>query len=138
MSIDQNKALANRVLGEIFNGGNVKLVDELFAPTFVERELLPPGTPSGLDGVKALPVVFHTAFPDFKITINDVMAEGEKVMVRSTWSGTHKGEFMGIPPTGKNVSFGVFDVLRFDGGKVVEHWGLMDSAVMMQQLGVTG
>jgi predicted ester cyclase len=80
--------------------------------------------------------MFRSAFPDFKATINDIIAEGDKVVIRMTWNGTHRGEFMGIPPTGKRVSFGVFDILRIAGGKFVEHWGQMDSMLMMQQLGV--
>jgi steroid delta-isomerase-like uncharacterized protein len=121
---------------EVFNRGNISLVDELFAPDFVEHEELPPGIPPGREAVKQLPTMFRSAFPDFKVTIDDVIAEGDKVVVRSTWSGTHKGEFMGIPPTGKSVSFGVFDTIRIAGGKFVEHWGQMDTIGMMQQLGV--
>jgi predicted ester cyclase len=121
---------------EVFNRGNISLVDELFAPDFVEHEELPPGIPPGREAVKQLPTMFRSAFPDFKVTIDDVIAEGDKVVVRSTWSGTHKGEFMGISPTGKSVSFGVFDTIRIAGGKFVEHWGQMDTIGMMQQLGV--
>ena len=65
-----------------------------------------------------------------------MIAEGDKVVVRSTWSGTHKGELMGIPPTDKSVSFGVIDIIRIAGGKFVEHWGQTDEMGMMQQLGV--
>jgi predicted ester cyclase len=74
-------------------------------------------------------------FPDFKATIDDMIAEGDKGVIRQTWSGTQRGEFMGIPPTGKRVSFGVIDIIRIAGGKVVEHWGQMDTMSMMQQLG---
>jgi predicted ester cyclase len=80
--------------------------------------------------------MFRGAFPDFKVTIDDLIAEGDKVVIRATWNGTQKGEFMGIPPTGKRVSFGVIDIIRMAGGKAVEHWGQMDSMGMMQQLGV--
>ena len=81
--------------------------------------------------------LLRSAFPDFKATIDDLVAEGDKVVIRQTWTGTHKGEFMGVPPTGKSVSFGVIDILRIAGGKVVEHWGLMDSMSLMQQLGAS-
>ena len=135
MSTEQNKALFRRVMEEALNRGNISLVDELFAPDFVEHEELPPGIPAGREAVKQLSTMFRSAFPDFKVTIDDIIAEGDKVVVRSTWSGTHKGAFMGIPPTGKSVSFGVFDIARFAGGKVVEHWGQMDNMGMMQQLG---
>ena len=136
MSTEQNKALVRRLMEEVFDRGNISLIDELFAPDFVEHEELPPGIPAGSEGVKQLSTMFRSAFPDFKATIDDMIAEGDKVVVSGTWSGTHKGEFMGIPPTGKRVSIGVIDIIRMAGGKGVEHWGQMDSMGMMQQLGV--
>jgi predicted ester cyclase len=111
------------------------MVDELLAPDFVEREELPPGMPRDREGVKLLTTMLHSAFPDFKATIDEIIAEDDKVVLRQTWSGAQKGEFMGIAPTGKSVSFGVIDILRFAGGKLVEHWGLIDNMSLMQQLG---
>ena len=136
MSTEQNKALFRRLMEEVFDRGNISLNDELFAPDFVEHEELPPGIPAGSEGVKQLSTMFRSAFPDFKATIDDMIAEGDKVVIRQTWSGTHKGEFMGIPPTGKRVSFGVIDIVRIAGGKFVEHWGQMDNMGLMQQLGL--
>ena len=135
MSIDQNKALVRQMVEAVFNQGGMERVDEFLAPGFVEHEELPPGVPSGRDGVKVLSAMLRSAFPDFKATIDDVVAEDDKVVLRMTWSGTHNGEFMGIPPTGKSVSFGVIDIIRISGGKFVEHWGQMDSMSLMQQLG---
>ena len=135
MSTEQNKALFRQLIEEFFNRGNMSRADEFLAPDFVEREELPPGIPRDREGVKQLTTMLRSAFPDFKATIDDIVAEGDKVVVRSTWSGTHKGEFMGIPPTGKSVSFGVIDIIRIAGGKCVEHWGQMDSMGLMQQLG---
>jgi len=135
MSTEQNKALVRRMVEEIFNRGNISLADEFLAPDFVEHEELPPGIPQGREGVKQLTTVMRDAFPDFKATIEDIIAEGDKVVIRMTWSGTQKGAFMGVPPTGKSVSFGVLDIIRVAGGKFVEHWGQMDSMGMMQQLG---
>jgi steroid delta-isomerase-like uncharacterized protein len=135
MSAEQNKALTVRFLEELFNRGNTAIVDEIMAPDFIEREQLPPGMPNDREGVKVLTSLLRSAFPDFKATIDDVLAEGDKVVMRQTWSGTQKGEFMGVPATGKRVSFGVIDIVRFANGKVVEHWGLMDSMSLMQQLG---
>jgi steroid delta-isomerase-like uncharacterized protein len=120
---------------EVFNQGNIRAADEVISPDFVEREELPPGMPSGREGVKQMTVMFRSAFQDFKVTIDDVIAEGDRVVLRTTWSGTHRGEFMGIPPTGKRVSFGVIDIIRIAEGKFVEHWGQMDSMGLMQQLG---
>jgi steroid delta-isomerase-like uncharacterized protein len=120
---------------EIFIRGNISQADEFLAPDFVEHEELPPGMPSGREGVKQLTATIRSAFPDFKATIDDMVAEGDKVVLRMTWRGTHQGEFMGVPPTGRNVSFGVIDIIRIAGGKFVEHWGQMDSMGLMQQLG---
>ena len=136
MSVEQNKAQFRRFVEEVFNKGNVSTIDELLAPNFVEREVLPPGTPGGREGVKQLTMMFRTAFPDFNVSLDDMIAEGDKIVVRTTWNGTQKGEFMGIPPSGKRVSFDVIDIIRISEGKGVEHWGVMDSSAMMQQLGV--
>ena len=135
MLTEQNKAVVRQVVEEIFNRGNISRADEFLAPDFVEREDLPPGIPRDREGVKQLTIMLRSAFPDFKATIDDIVAEGDKVVIRQTWSGTQKGEWMGIPPTGKTVSFGVIDIIRIAGGKFVEHWGQMDSMGMMQQLG---
>jgi steroid delta-isomerase-like uncharacterized protein len=135
MSTEQNKALVRQMVEEVFNRGNMSRADEFLAPDFVEREELPPGISRDREGVKQLATLLRSAFPDFKATIDDIVAEGDKVVIRQTWTGTHKGEFMGAPPTGKNVSFGVIDILRIAGGKCAEHWGQMDSMSLMQQLG---
>ncbi|HXF70879.1 MAG TPA: ester cyclase [Thermoflexus sp.] len=135
MSTEQNKALVRQIVEEIFNRGNMSRADEFLAPDFVEHEELPPGIPRDREGVKQLTAMLRNAFPDFKTTIEDMVAEGDKVVIHQTWTGTHKGEFMGVPPTGKSVSFGVIDILRIAGGKIVEHWGQMDSMGLMQQLG---
>ena len=135
MSVEQDKALVLRFVEEIFNRGNMSVVDELFAPDFVEHEELPAGIPNDREGVIQLTTMLRSAFPDFKATIEDIIAEGDKVVIRQTWRGTQKGVFMGIPPTGKSVSIGVIDIIRMADGKVVEHWGQMDSMGMIQQLG---
>jgi len=136
MSTEQNKEMFRQLVDEIFNQGNMSLVDELFATDFVEHEELPPGIPGRREGVKALTSQLRKAFPDFKAEIEDLIAEGDRVVVRMTWTGTQMGEFMGIPSTGKNFSIEVIDIIRIVGGKIVEHWGIMDNMGMMQQLGV--
>ena len=135
MAAEHNKALTVRFVEELFNRGNMGIVGEIFAPDFIEREQLPPGIPNGREGVKVLTTMLRSAFPDFKATIDDILAEGDKVVIRMTWSGTQKGEFMSVPATGKRVSFGVIDIIRITNGKLVEHWGQMDSMSLMQQLG---
>ena len=136
MSTEQNKALVRHMIEDTFNRGNIGHFDEFMAPDFVEHEVLPPGIPSGREGVKQLTAMLRSAFPDFQATIEDMVAEGDMVVIRQTWTGTHSGEFMGVPPTGNSVSFGVIDILRIAGGKCTEHWGQMDSMSLMQQLGV--
>ena len=135
MSTELNKKVARQLVEEIMNQGNTSLVDDLFAPDFVEHEELPPGMPAGREAVRQLPVVLHSAFPDFSATINDLIAEGDKVVIYMTWSGTQQGQWMGMPPSGKPMSINVIDILRVANGKIVEHWGLTDSMAMMQQLG---
>ena len=136
MSSEQNKAIARQLIEEVFNQGNISLIDTLLATDFIEHEELPPGVPSGREAPKQLTTMLRSAFPDFKATINDLIAEDDKVVIHMTWNGTQQGEFMGIPPTGKRISIGIFDILRIAEGQIVEHWGLMDSMAMMQQLGV--
>jgi predicted ester cyclase len=80
--------------------------------------------------------MLRSAFPDFKATIKQLIAEGDKVVLYMTWTGTQKGEFMGVPPTGKSISIDVIDIMRIAEGQFVEHWGVMDQMAMMQQLGV--
>ena len=135
MSTEQNKELFRRFVEEVFNRGTLSLTDEFLAPNFIEHEDLPPGVANDREGVKQLTAMLRNAFPDFRATIEDIVAEDDKVVVRMNWSGTQEGEFMGVPPTGKSVSFGVLDIIRVTGGKLVEHWGQMDSMGMMQQLG---
>ncbi len=135
MSNEQNKAMFRQMVDEVFNQGNFSVVDEVMADDFVEHEELPPGVPKGREGLKVLMAQFREAFPDFKAVVEDLVAEGDRVVSRMVWAGTQKGEFMGIPPAGKSFSIEVIDIVRIEGGKIVEHWGIMDNMAMMQQLG---
>jgi steroid delta-isomerase-like uncharacterized protein len=137
MSTEQNKALVGRLVEEIFNQRDMSVIDKIFSPDFVENEELPPGIPPGREAPRAMFSMLHNAFPDFKATIEQLIAEGDKVVLLMTWTGTQGGEFLGIPPTGKRISINVIDIIRVADGKIVEHWGVMDSAKMMQQLGAT-
>ena len=136
MSTEQNKALVRQLVKEAINQGNIRVIDELLIPDFVEHEELPPGIPPGREGPKVLFTMLRSAFPDIKATIEHLIAEGDEVVLHMTWTGTHLGEFMGIPPTGKSISINVIDILVIAEGRFVEHWGVMDSMAMMQQLGV--
>ena len=135
MSAQENKALVRRFVEEVQSGGNIDAIDELCSPEFVNHSA-PPGVPSNCEGVKQLTVMFRQAFPDSYFTVEDMIAEGDKVATRKIFHGTHQGTFMGIPPTGQQVSIGLIDVVRVADGKVVEHWSMGDNLGMMQQLGV--
>ena len=135
MSAEENKALVRRFVSEVQSRGNIDALDEMCSPDFVNRSS-PPGVPTNCEGVKQLTAMFRQAFPDSYFTIEDMMAEEDKVATRKTFHGTHKGEFMGIPPTGQQVSMGLIDIVRIAEGRVVEHWAVGDNLGMMQQLGI--
>ncbi len=136
MSVEENKALSRRFYAEVVNQGNLDLIDELVAEDFVEHEQMPGLPTMGPEAVKAAFTMFLAAFPDLHIAADDMIAEGDKVVVRITMSGTHKGEFMGIAPTNKGFKVQVIDVVAFRDGKATDHWGLTDQVAMMEQLGL--
>jgi predicted ester cyclase len=135
MSTETNKETIRRFVEEV-SKGNLDVLDDIVAPDFKDHQPLPPGLPSGLAGLKAFLAAQLTAFRDLKVTIDDITADGDKVWDRLTVRATNTGPFMGLPPTGKRVTFEIFDIQRFAGGKIVEHWGVADNLGMMQQLGV--
>lgn len=135
MTTEQNKALVRRLVEEAQAAGGLALVDELLTPDFVDHNPLP-GVPPTRDGVRGLFAGLHIAFPDLQITIHEQLAEGDKVMTHKTFAGTHEGEFLGIPATGKAVKFDVIDILRVVDGQLTDHWNVVDQLSLMQQLGV--
>jgi predicted ester cyclase len=135
MSTEENKANLHRTTEEVFNKGNLAIVDELVTTNSV-LHLLGGQKFKGPEGFKQFVTMFRTAFPDIHITIDDMVAEGDKVANRYTWRGTHKGELMGIAPTGKQVTVTGIKITQFVGGKQVEGWISGDQLGMMQQLGV--
>ena len=135
MSAEENKALVRRFVDEVQSAGNIDAIDELCSPEFVNHSA-PPGVASNCEGVKQVTAMFRQAFPDSYFTVEDMVAEGDKVATRKTFHGTHEGEFMGIPPSGRSVRMGLIDIVRITDGRVVEHWSVGDNLGMMQQLGV--
>ncbi|MFL5586864.1 MAG: ester cyclase [Ktedonobacteraceae bacterium] len=135
MTTETNKAIIRRIVEEIQNRDNLALIDELLAPNFVNHTPAP-GLPPDREGIKQLLSMFRAAFPDGSMTIEDMIAEGDKVVSRKTYRGTHQGEFMGIPPTGRHVTVGLIDIMHIVDDKVVEHWNVGDDLSMLQQLGV--
>lgn len=130
------KATMARIIDEGFNQGDVDALDELIADDFVEHEDLPPGVPQGKGAPLAMITMMRLAFPDLKVTVEDMLQEGSKVVTRSRFAGTHQGDFMGLSPTGNEFDIPVIDIIEFRDGKAVAHWGVMDNAAMLEQLGV--
>lgn len=135
MSIEENKALARRSVDEIWGKGSLAAVDELYAADFVWHWALP-GMAPNREGYKQCVSMNFAAFAGVYCTVEDIVVEGDKVVARWTWGGTHKGEYMGIAPTGKQVTLTGISIDRIVGGKIVEEWGEMNTLGMMQQLGV--
>lgn len=135
MNTEQNKALVLRFVEEGINQADMNIFDELVAEDVADH-YSPPGLLLGRAGWKLNRQMFLAAFPDGRWEIADVMAEGELVAVRAPFSGTHLGEFMGIPPTGRRVAIGSIHICRVVDGQVVEHWGNGDDVGMLRQLGV--
>jgi predicted ester cyclase len=129
------KATARRFNDEIMNQGKLEVIDEIIADGLVEHAA-PPGWPPGKEGVRAYVAMMRDAFPDLKVETLAVVAEGDEVWMHSVMTGTHTGELMGIPATGKSVSLAMFDRVKVSDGKAVEHWGVSDDLGMMTQLGV--
>ena len=130
-----NGQTVRRFYDEVINGGNTGVIDELLAPNFVEHQEFP-GIPPTRDGVKQFFTTWRAAFPDTKAKIELLVEQGDDVAVYGTWKGTHQGEFMGIPSTGKQIEVPAADFVRFRDGLCVEHWGVFDGGIMMQQLGL--
>ena len=141
MSTEENKAMQRRFMEAAFIQGNMDVVDELIAPDYVHHFPDDPeggggGGVRGPEGMKELIGSFRSAFPDIEFTIEEQVAEEDKVVMRLTARGTHEGELQGIPPTGRRVTVMGMVMSRSAGGKMVESWELYDNLGMMQQLGL--
>ena len=128
-------AIARRINDEVLSQGKLELIDELVADDFVEHQAMP-GIPEGKDALRAFVEMFRAAFPDLKVETLATAVDGDEVWVHSRMTGTHKGDFNGIAPTGKKVDVTMFDRVRTRDGKAVEHWGVSDDLAILTQLGV--
>jgi steroid delta-isomerase-like uncharacterized protein len=133
--VERNKAVIARFVEEVQNQKNWDVFDELNADDFVNHSA-PPGVPNDKAGGKMFLSAFLGAFPDCQFTIDDMIGEGDQVVTKKTFTGTHTAELNGIPPTGKRVTLQFADIMRVRDGKIVEHWLAMDQLSFMQQLGV--
>ena len=137
MLTETNKTVSRRFFEEVFGNGKLNLLDEIIAKDHVNNgpgSL--PGLPTGPEGAKQIVTLYRNAFPDVQFTIDEQLAEGDKVMTRWTAHGTHQGELQGLPATGKSSTVTGIAVDRIVDGKIAETWGIFDYFAMMQQLGV--
>jgi steroid delta-isomerase-like uncharacterized protein len=133
---ENNKAIVRRLLEEFWNKGNLSLADELFGPNYEHHDASTPDFGRGPESEKKRATLYRTAFPDVRLTIEDIIAEGETVMTRWSCRGTHKGDLRGIAPTGKQINISGVTIARLANGKFVEGWVNWDALGLMQQLGV--
>jgi steroid delta-isomerase-like uncharacterized protein len=132
---DDAKSLFRRFYDEL-GAGNLAVIDELVADDFVEHEEFP-GLEPNKEGVKRFFVMLRSAFPDLRMEVREILADGDLVSARVVATGTHRGDFMGMSSSGRHIEVQVFDMVRIRDGQVTEHWGLMDAISMMQQIGAT-
>ena len=135
MSAEENKAIVRRINDEVWNKGDLDVIDELIADEAVVTVIGAPEEVRGPQGFRGFVVMYRTAFPDLRITIDEMIGEGDVVVTRWTATGTHEGELMGIAPTGKQATTPGVNITRVSGGKLVEGWGLFDQLGLLQQLG---
>lgn len=135
MSAAQNIELVRRFVEEAQTRHNLAAVDQYLSSDFVDHSV-PPGLPPDREGVKMQFGMFFSALPDLQAIIHDQIGDEDKVVTRKTLRGTHQGDLMGIPPTGKTLDIEVIDILRVQNGKITDHWNLVDQLGLMRQLGV--
>lgn len=133
---EQNKALVRRYNDDFWGKGDQALANELFAENLVDHDPAGQSLPPGREGMKQALANFRTAFPDLETSCEHLIAEGDTVVLRWKARGTHRGELMGIPPTGKQVTLKGVDILRIENGKIAERWAEYDNLGLLQQLGV--
>jgi steroid delta-isomerase-like uncharacterized protein len=129
------KTKLERIPLEILNQGRYELIDEIYAPDFVEH-YEQPGVPPTREGFKQFAMAYRAAFPDLHYTVEDAIEAGDKVVHRLTGSGTMKGDFLGMPATGRRATWSEIHIGRVADGRLVEHWGLVDQLGLFVQLGI--
>jgi predicted ester cyclase len=135
MSVEENKVLTTRIIEEFINKNNPAVANEIFADDFVNHSPQFGVTPDR-EGLKQMIALLHKGFPDFRLTIEDIIAENDKVVVRVRSTGTFSGEFLGVQPTNKNINSFQISILRFEERKVKERWNVNDQLDVMRQLGL--
>jgi predicted ester cyclase len=130
MSAEENRELIRSLYAQGFNQGNVCVVDEVFDPRFIDRST--PEQEVGIQGVKDYIAMVRAGFPDLLVTIEDLVAEEDKIVARTSWRGTHRGDYEGIPPSGKAVTRTMLQIFRVSAGRLIEEWS--EGGSLRQQL----
>ena len=136
-TLEQNKAVVMRAEAEVWSKGNLGAIDELYAPNFI-CHFIDGIEWRGVSGIKAAVASHRTSFPDWHEHVEDIIAEGDRVVIRIHSTGTQLGAFNGIAPTGKKVSIEEIHIFRLEHGKIAEQWGMPDVHGLLEQLGVSG
>jgi C-1 hydroxylase len=129
MSLDENKAVVCKFI-EAYNRRKLNLIDEFVSPDYIDHS-----NNVGREGLKQLIIIGLNAFPDWHETVEDIIAEGDKVWVRLSYTGTHKGDFTGLSPTGKKITSKAVDIYRIANGKLAEYWNVTDNINILKQVG---
>lgn len=132
---EQNKAIVIRDIEEIWNNKQLAVADEIYAEDLVRHDPADPEEHRGIGGNRAMVDYYHSVFPDLHIALDDIIGEGDKVVIRWTATGTHQGELMGIPPTGRKISSSGITIARIEDEKLSEVWVNWDALGMLQKLG---
>ena len=135
VSAEENKALTRRWIEELFNAGNLEVADEIIAADHVNHDPTLPDIPPGPEGQKQIVNLYRGAFTNAHISVEEQLAEGDRVVTRWTSSGTHQGEFMGVAPTGNQVTITGITINRVSDGRIAESWSNYDALGMMRQIG---
>ena len=137
MSAEDNKAVVRRFIEEVWNSGNLEVINEVVAEDHIDHDPANVGSAGGRDGARAFVEMYRAAIPDARIDMGEMIAEGDFVAYPWTAQGTHQGELMGMPATGKPISITGIGIDRVVGGRIVESWANWDALGMMTQLGMT-
>lgn len=138
MSVEKNKVVFRRFYDEVLNERKIGVMDELNDPRLVDHSrVIPQNGLSDSEAAKLAIASLHKGFPDISWRVDDMVAEGDRVVARWTAQGTQNGEFMGMPPTGKHVQFSGIEIIRIANDKAIEHWEIFDAMGLVQQLGVS-
>jgi steroid delta-isomerase-like uncharacterized protein len=135
---EENKAIVRRMVEAIQNNHQLDRLEEFFHPNFVNHleDGEPPAEANAIERARGVFGALFAAFPDLHVSVRCQVAEGDQVVTHKLFRGTHRGEFMGVPATGRPIEFAVIDILRLQDGKVAEHWAVQDRLALMQQLGL--